>query len=49
MVEETIVHGKIVDIYNILGQRISTKNIETLPEGTYIIRRKEGTQKIIVR
>ena len=49
MVEEIVIHGEIVDIYNILGQRISTKNIETLPEGTYIIRRKEGTQKIIVR
>ena len=48
-VEQVEVHGKIVDIYNILGQRVSTKNIETLPEGTYIVRRKEGTQKIIVK
>ena len=48
-VEQVEVHGEIVDIYNILGQRVSTKNIETLPEGTYIVRRKEGTQKIIVK
>ena len=49
MLEELVVRGEIMDIYNILGQRVSTKDMETLPEGTYIVRRKEGTQKIIVR
>ena len=48
-VDKLVYHGEIVGIYNILGQRVATKKLEELPEGTYIVRRKEGTQKIIVR
>ena len=48
-VDNIVCYGEIVGIYNILGQQVTTKNIEELPEGTYIVRRKEGTQKIIVR
>jgi hypothetical protein len=48
-VDDIVCYGEIVGVYNILGQQITTKNIEELPEGTYIVRRKEGTQKIIVR
>ena len=49
MVEKVAVSGEIMGIYNVLGQRVSAKSVETLPEGTYIVRRKEGVQKIIVR
>ena len=48
-VDKLVYHGEIVGIYNILGQRVATKKLEELPEGTYIVRRKEGTQKIIVQ
>ena len=48
-VDNIVCYGEIVGIYNILGQQVTTKNIKELPEGTYIVRRKEGTQKIIVR
>lgn len=48
-VDNIVGYGEIVGIYNILGQQVTTNNIEELPEGTYIVRRKEGTQKIIVR
>lgn len=48
-VDDIVCYGEIVGVYNILGQQVTTKNIEELPEGTYIVRRKEGTQKIIVR
>ena len=49
MIEDVIVCGEVVAIYNILGQSVSSKHIETLPEGTYIVRRKDGVEKIIVR
>ena len=48
-VDDIVCYGEIVGVYNILGQQVTTNNIEELPEGTYIVRRKEGTQKIIVR
>ena len=48
-VDDIVCYGEIVGVYNILGQQVTIKNIEELPEGTYIVRRKEGTQKIIVR
>lgn len=48
-VDDIVCYGEIVGVYNILGQQVTTNNIEELQEGTYIVRRKEGTQKIIVR
>ena len=40
---------EVLAIYNILGQAMSTKDIQTLSEGTYIVKTNKGTKKIIIR
>lgn len=48
-VENTQEQEEIIAIYNILGQRISTQDIHSLEQGTYIIKTTTETKKIIIR
>lgn len=46
--ENVEMDNDIIAIYNILGQAMPTTDINTLPNGTYIVRMKQGTKKIII-
>jgi len=40
---------EILAIYNILGQQIAADNLQSLHQGTYIIKTTQGTKKIVIR
>lgn len=46
-IENVIANEPIVAIYNILGQKQATTNIELLPSGTYIVVKTSGSYKIV--
>ena len=46
-IEDAIVKEHLVAIYNILGQKQTTTNINELPRGTYVIITTEGSKKIV--
>lgn len=46
---EVVLSNDIIAIYDVLGQKMATKKIEALSEGTYIVKTTQGTKKIIIR
>ena len=46
-VENTAVEEKVIAIYNILGQKQTTTNIDELSRGTYVIMTAKGSKKIV--
>ena len=46
-IEDAIVKEHVVAIYNILGQKQTTTNIDELSRGTYVIITTEGSKKIV--
>lgn len=46
---EVVLNNDIIAIYDVLGQKMTTKKIEALSEGTYIVKTTQGTKKIIIR
>jgi hypothetical protein len=46
-VDNTILNQKVIAIYNILGQKQTTTNIEDLTTGTYIMVTPAGSYKIV--
>ena len=46
-VEDAIVEERVIAIYNILGQKQMTTNIEELSRGTYVVETTVGNKKIV--
>ena len=46
-VENTTLNQEVIAIYNILGQKQATTNIEELSRGTYVIMTTTGSKKIV--
>ena len=46
-VENTAVEEEVIAIYNILGQKQTTTNINELSRGTYVIMTAKGSKKIV--
>ena len=46
-VENTAVEEEVIAIYNILGQKQTTTNIDELSRGTYVIMTAKGSKKIV--
>ena len=46
-VEDALLAGEIIAIYNILGQKQMTTHIESLPHGTYVVVTSKGNHKIV--
>ncbi len=46
-VEDVLVEQNVVAIYNLLGQKQMTNDIENLARGTYIVKTSSGTYKIM--
>lgn len=46
-VDNTILNQEVIAIYNILGQKQLTTNIEELSRGTYIVKTAFGSKKIV--
>ena len=46
-VEDALLAGEIIAIYNILGQKQATTNLNELPIGTYIVVNTQGSYKIV--
>ena len=46
-VGDITVNNNVIAIYNILGQKQTTTNIEDLTQGTYIIMTSSGSKKIV--
>lgn len=46
---EVVLNNDIIAIYDVLGQKMTTKKIEALSEGTYVVKTTQGTKKIIIR
>ena len=46
-VENALLAGEIIAIYNILGQKQATTNLNELPFGTYIVVNTQGSHKIV--
>jgi hypothetical protein len=46
-VEDVTMAEDVVAIYNILGQKQTTTNIEDLTTGTYIVVTPQGSHKIV--
>lgn len=46
-VENTAAEDKVIAIYNILGQKQTTTNIDELSRGTYVIMTAKGSKKIV--
>ena len=46
-VEDALLAGEIIAIYNILGQKQATTNLNELPFGTYIVVNTQGSYKIV--
>ena len=46
-VENALLAGEIIAIYNILGQKQATTNLDELPIGTYIVVNTQGSYKIV--
>jgi M6 family metalloprotease-like protein len=46
-VEDALWAGEIIAIYNILGQKQATTNLDELPFGTYIVVNTQGSHKIV--
>ena len=47
--EDVVMNQTVIAIYNILGQKEATTDIETLPRGTYVVVTSAGNHKIIRR
>lgn len=45
--EDVVMNQTVIAIYNILGQKEATTDIETLPRGTYVVVTSAGNHKII--
>ena len=46
-VEDVLVEGEVLAIYNILGQKQTTTKVEELSRGTYVIMTTAGSKKIV--
>ena len=46
-VENTVAKEEVIAVYNILGQKQTTTNIEELSRGTYVIMTATGSKKIV--
>ena len=46
-VEDALLAGEIIAIYNILGQKQATTHLDELPFGTYIVVNTQGSYKIV--
>ena len=46
-VEDALLAGEIIAIYNILGQKQATTHLDELPIGTYIVVNTQGSHKIV--
>lgn len=46
-VEDAVLAGEIIAIYNILGQKQATTHLDELPLGTYIVVNTQGSYKIV--
>jgi hypothetical protein len=46
-VDNIIFNQEVIAIYNILGQKQTTTNIEDLTTGTYIVVTPQGSHKIV--
>ena len=45
--EDVEANNEVLAIYNILGQKQTTTDIEALPRGTYIVVRSSGSHKVV--
>ena len=46
-VENTVAKEEVIAVYNILGQKQMTTDIESLPHGTYVVVTSKGNHKIV--
>lgn len=46
-IEDVAENAQVIAIYNVLGQKQTTTNIEELPKGTYVIMTTIGSKKIV--